>query len=133
MSTSQYLAKVKKQLEPHGISIEQFKQNPAWLMKVSKSYESYIINKYKHGQDFKWWNRHTNLYSEFESFSATGDDNRLYISNLVASSPTLKSNYGKHLTQDVEMDEEIDNTSDFLEATEPLPGIYFFFVYRHPQ
>lgn len=132
--TKQYLAKVAKTLKPHNLTIEQFKENPFILAHVSKSYERYLINKYKGGNDFKWWDRPTDLYKEAFQFQDKYGEGK-YIMDVMQADPKMWQLYVNESQDNVSipeenLPEEVMQSLDELieENTMDTLGIDYFFV-----
>lgn len=91
-STSNYLAKVQKTLSKHNRTVDEFKKNPWVLAEVSKSYERYLINKYKSGNDFKWWGRSTDLYQEARLYNENYNAGS-YLMGIMQADPEMWRKY----------------------------------------
>lgn len=131
-STAQYLAKIKKTLDPFGLTVKQFQQNPWVLAKVSKNYEKYLINKYQQGNSFKWWGRPTTLYHEAHNYAEEYDE-EVYITNIMKSNSTLSEHYKTYQSHTAAVDEELMDIP-MEEGYDITKGNNVFsFLYRHPE
>lgn len=140
--TAQYLAKVEKTLKPRGSTIEDFKQNPWVLAYHSKKYERYLVNQYKDGRDFKWWNRPTDLYVEAHNFALEYNQHE-YINDVMKGDPKMQDLYRNSEVDATKEPSEAEIPPDeIMDSTKPIPpksvdqpqgNNIFFFLYRHPK
>lgn len=59
MASAQYYAKLNRSLKVYGITLDEFKKNPASYFYASKSYRTWVMKNKKFSDDMTWYGKDT--------------------------------------------------------------------------